>query len=121
MEQYTKDFCEFWEIYPRKIEKRFSFQCFQKAIKKGATAKEIIDGAKRYAKWLAEGDSNTWRPHPKHASTFLNKFCWEDELTEEEKRPAPYKSQNQQRLENFRRTGFWCQDWGEKPTLENFQ
>lgn len=46
--EYTKEFNEFWLIYPKKIEKSKAFEAYKKAIKR-TTHQQVMDGVKKYA------------------------------------------------------------------------
>lgn len=74
---YPDDFEEFWRIYPRHEDKKKAFTVWQKALKGGATADEIIAGAARYAKYRA-GEPEQYTKHP---ATWLNGDCWENEYS----------------------------------------
>lgn len=74
---YPDDFEEFWRTYPRHEDKKKAFTVWQKALKGGATADEIIAGAARYAKYRA-GEPEQYTKHP---STWLNGDCWENEYS----------------------------------------
>ena len=74
---YPDDFEEFWRTYPRREDKKKAFTVWQKALKGGATADEIIAGAVRYAKYRA-GEPEQYTKHP---ATWLNGDCWENEYS----------------------------------------
>lgn len=74
---YPDDFEEFWRTYPRHEDKKKAFSVWQKALKGGATADEIIAGAVRYAKYRA-GEPEQYTKHP---ATWLNGDCWENEYS----------------------------------------
>ncbi len=67
-------FSEFWEIYPRKVEKLAAQRAFKKALEI-VDSQTIIDGARRYAT-DANLPEKQYIPHP---STWLNSGRWEDE------------------------------------------
>ena len=73
-------FEEFWEIYPRKLDKKRAHLSFNAAIKavikRGEAPTVIIDGARRYAK---ERSPDVEDPkYTKHPTTWLNGDCWEN-------------------------------------------
>jgi hypothetical protein len=72
-------FEEFWAAYPRKISKRTAENSYHKALKRGASESVMIAAAKVYSLWLVDPDAQ-WRPDAKHASTWLNGDCWNDDL-----------------------------------------
>jgi hypothetical protein len=47
--EYTAEFEEFWEAYPRRVRKRDAFKHWTPSIAKGAVAAEIVAAAKAYA------------------------------------------------------------------------
>lgn len=71
-------FEDFWEVYPRKKEKKRAQAAWKSAVKREPAA-GIITAAKNYAeerKSVKDGEQFT-----KHASTWLNNDCWEDYRT----------------------------------------
>ena len=69
---------QFWSEYPLKISKRSAMRALDKAKDRDVRWAELINGVRRYVRWLAEPH---WRPSPKHPATWLNGDCWEDVLT----------------------------------------
>lgn len=75
-------FDEFWAAYPNKVEERGARAIFGKLIRQGdATAVELVEGAKLYARHVAGRDPKL----VKHPTTWLTKGCWTDDLPS----PAP--------------------------------
>lgn len=74
--QKEKMFDEFWQLYPKKTDKKKAHDKFLKIVTDEMTFNEIILGAKRtvVAQSLAEG--NQYVPMP---STWLNGERWNDE------------------------------------------
>ena len=70
---YPEDFETFWAQYPLKRGKRKALKAF-KAAKKRASAKEITQGAARYA-----ADPNRVDQFTKYAEGWLNGNGWEDD------------------------------------------
>ena len=70
-------FLAFWKEYPRKHEKRTAFESWVKMDQ--PTQEKAIDGAMRYAVYCKKIDREMDKI--KHASTWLNKHCWEDDYT----------------------------------------
>lgn len=66
-------FDDFWAVYPRRSDKAAAKKAFDKATKL-ADVPVIIEGAQRYA-----DDPNREAEFTKHAATWLNHGCWEDE------------------------------------------
>jgi hypothetical protein len=75
---YTRNFGEFWEVYPRHRDKRKAFRAWRNAVARlGATADAraaIIAGAIRY-----RDDPNRLDEFTKYAEGWLNGDGWEDE------------------------------------------
>ena len=69
----------FWQLYPRRIDKKKAMAKLE-IIRKGNKTpfSDIITGLERYCLWL-KGPG--WRPEPKWPTTWLNGECWTDELT----------------------------------------
>ena len=79
-------FDEFWVVYPRKVEKAEAKKVWAK-LKLDTVADAVIAGAKRYAAEVSGKDQQ----YTKHATTWLNRRCWEDEP--EETKPGMTKTQ----------------------------
>jgi len=72
-ENFSELFAEFWETYPRKLDKAKAERAFKAALKK-ATAEEIITGAIRYR------DDPLRKPDfTKYPATWLNAEAWNNE------------------------------------------
>lgn len=68
-------FDDFWAAYPRKVDKKPARQAWDKAIKGGTEPAQLVEAAKRYAaSRVGEPEKYT-----KHAKTWLNQRCWENE------------------------------------------
>lgn len=67
-------FDEFWVLYPRKVEKAEAKKVWAK-LKLDTVADAVIAGAKRYAAEVSGKEPQ----YTKHATTWLNRRCWEDE------------------------------------------
>ena len=74
----TEDFEKLWNLYPNKQGKKKAKSSYERAIKNGATNKEIQDGIIRYKNHL---EKNTWLK-PAHGSTWFNNNRWEDEYSD---------------------------------------
>lgn len=75
-EQSTFD--DFYKVYPKKAGKPAAKKAWDAAVKK-ADPSLIIEGAKRYAHWLANPKKGEFRPHVKHPQGWLNAERWADE------------------------------------------
>ena len=69
-ERATPRFAEFWDVYPRKDDKRRAETAFETALKR-ASADSIIAGARQYA-----ADPNREASFTKHPATWLNADAW---------------------------------------------
>lgn len=66
-------FADFWNVYPRKAEKRAAEKAWKSATAR-APAISILDGAQRY-----RNDPNRVDAFTKHPASWLNADCWSDE------------------------------------------
>ena len=78
-EQLSRDslaghFEEWWHVYPKKVAKEQARRAFKPALKK-ASVDVLIAGAERYAEERRGQDPR----FTKHAATWLNGGCWQDE------------------------------------------
>ena len=76
-EQLQEDFEKLWKLYPNKKGKTAAFKAYKKAMKDGATNKEIQTGIVAYRKQIKI--NHTEERYIKHGGTFFNQRCWEDE------------------------------------------
>ena len=72
-QENKSDFADFWDVYPRKLDKGKAERAFRTALKK-ATADQIIAGAIRY-----RDDPNRKPDFTKYPATWLNAEAWENE------------------------------------------
>lgn len=72
-EGYTPEFEAWWKLYPRKDEKGAAFRAFKTATKL-VTVDRLMDGVRAYA-----AQKKADPTFIKHASTWLNGHCWNDE------------------------------------------
>jgi len=70
------NFTEFWEVYPRKIDKKKAKAAYATAIK-DSDPNEIFLGASCYFAYCV--GNKTEQQHIKHPTTWLNGNCWENE------------------------------------------
>jgi hypothetical protein len=70
-----RGFEDWWQQYPRKKAKGSARKAYAKALKAGATAEQLMNGAMRYAAERTEKDPK----FTKHPATWLNGECWTDE------------------------------------------
>lgn len=69
-EAYSKDFEDFWEIYPRKVGKGDAYKKYNTRLKDGWSPAEMLEAAKNYrSKVLNERTEPKYVKHPK---TFLS-------------------------------------------------
>lgn len=75
---------EFWPAYPRKVGKGQALKAFRTVRKRGVPLETIMGGVRRYAAERQGEDAN----FTKHAATWLNGICWEDEPASAPRRTA---------------------------------
>ena len=76
--QKAKGFDEFWSEYPRKVARLTAKRAYEKAIKNHVDHETLMAGLRQYVKHLEQHPRE--RQFIKHASTWLNGGCWDDEL-----------------------------------------
>ena len=72
-------FEDFWNIYPRKVDKKRARLSFKRLSKK--VQDECIEGVRNYIKQIEI--KGTEKQYIKHPSTFINGENWEDEFETE--------------------------------------
>lgn len=76
---YNKQFEEFWEKYPRKVAKKYAYECYSRlkmTENLHQTMLSALDKQKRSKAW----EDEKYIPHP---STWINQHRWDDEIAEE--------------------------------------
>lgn len=74
----NKNFEEFWNKYPKKLNKKKSETIFLQAIKK-TNPQDILKGVDNYNKHIKV--NNIQIQYIKHPTTWLNGECWDDEYS----------------------------------------
>lgn len=80
--KFEDEFQEFWELYPKKVDKALAFKAFVKAADKFG-ARTIIDGAARFANDPNLPVNKTFIKYP---ATWLNAQCWAEGALPERER-----------------------------------
>jgi hypothetical protein len=95
---YLPLFSEFWELYPRKVNKKKAQDKYYKLMKDKVAHTLIVDGLKTYIKYIRQNDVKP--EYIKHPTTWLNGECWNDELEVETATPVPayLRSSNEKRM-----------------------
>ena len=75
---YSVEFMEFWQAYPRRVGKAKALQAWNKAIGQGHDPKHIIERATLFAQ-SPSGQQGKFTPHP---TTWLNAGRFEDDTSE---------------------------------------
>jgi hypothetical protein len=101
-------FDEFWSAYPRKIGKGSARTAWEKRIKAGADARDLVIAATGFSRWVVaalqcgEVESMKYIPHP---STWLNQERDQDTLTTPGRAPAAQSKVERARAEHAKRYG----------------
>ncbi|QNB45859.1 hypothetical protein BR63_05735 [Thermanaerosceptrum fracticalcis] len=66
---YSPEFETFWSHYPRKVEKKGAYKCWNTRLKEGVSPEDMIMAAKNYAAECKR--KNTEEQYIKHPKTFL--------------------------------------------------
>lgn len=69
-DEYPEEFEEFWQVYPKRADKRAALKAWEKAVGR-ATPEEIIAGAEAY-----RDDPNRAAAFTKNGATWLNADSW---------------------------------------------
>jgi len=73
---YSPEFISFWAVYPRKIDKGHAFKAFKRVIDQGVVdTTTLIVAANKYR----DATQGTEMRYIKHAQTWINGGCWDDE------------------------------------------
>lgn len=72
------DFLDFYAAYPRHVGKEAARRAFEKAVKAGTPAADIIEGARHYAAATAAAGTET--RYIAHPATWLNAGRWSDDM-----------------------------------------
>lgn len=67
---YTKDFEDFWDVYPRKVGKGEAYKKYKARLKDGWRPEELLIAAQNYAAICMR--NRTEKEYIKHAKTFLS-------------------------------------------------
>lgn len=84
--RFDDEFSEWYEQYPRKAQRAKAEKAYRQARKR-TTAKNLLDGVKRYAAWCRSAPA-TESQFIRHPATWLNGDGWEDELAPKDGKPA---------------------------------
>ena len=72
------DFLDFYAAYPRHVGKEAARRAFEKAVKAGTPATDIVESARRYAAATAAAGTET--RYVAHPATWLNAGRWSDDM-----------------------------------------
>lgn len=93
------DFEKLWKLYPNKKGKELALKAYKKAIKAGATNKEIQNGIVKLKKEIAFKETD--KKYIPHGGTWFNQKRWEDDYeTGNVEQSNDYKTNEIARLEN---------------------
>jgi len=81
---YSQEFLNFYNTYPNKKEKQEAWKVWQKINGVRPKIEVILKAVQDQIKWREEAEDGEFRPEWKHPATWLNKGCWEDDLTKPE-------------------------------------
>jgi len=85
---YTDNFLEFYNSYPRKLDKKKAFNAFKKCIKT-TNLEKIIQGLENYKRDIIKNKTET--QFIKHPTSWLNAGSWESEYDTLVKKPIKRK------------------------------
>ena len=85
--EYTLEFLSFYSAYPNKKEKSAAFKVWKKLNGRRPEIDVILAAINNQIEWR-EKAGDEFRPEWKNPPTWLNKGCWEDELTTKRKKDS---------------------------------
>lgn len=101
---YPPEFEQFWNVYPRKAEKKPAYRAWLAEVRKKEPLEDLLRAARNYAARCAQ--EKTEERFIKHAATFLHDMRWKDylgamaaggDLTPEEKKALRAKYTDRER------------------------
>lgn len=69
-------FADFWSLYPRRVAKRAAAKAWEREMRAGTSADDILTGLRRQLAYLNSREVQ-FIPHP---TTWLNQGRWDDEV-----------------------------------------
>lgn len=75
-QDFSAEFDEVWNLYPKKQGKKQAGKAYEKARKAGVEKETIINGIQAYCENIRE--KNIDQKYIKHGSTWFNQECWND-------------------------------------------
>lgn len=72
-----KEFEEVWNLYPRRLGKKKSYEAYIRARKRGASYEQILVGLQAYLNYIQLKKLD--EDYIKHGSTWFNNQGWEDD------------------------------------------
>lgn len=98
---YSNEFERFWDLYPRKVDKKKAYKSFKTSLKTHSL-QNILEGTEKYAKQVQK----TEKQFIKHPTTFLNNESFIDGFEEkQESIPKQPKEEKESVI-----AGFWSVD-----------
>jgi len=83
-EENTADaFSLFWKLYPNKKEPKAALKAWEKSKGSRPPIEKILEAIQKQIEWRQNANGE-FRPEWKHPATWLNKGCWDDEITTQE-------------------------------------
>ena len=98
--KYPSDFEAFWQIYPKKKDKKRCYAWWKANKPNDRDLKMITDAVTaQREEWKAFSDVGLWHEEWKHPATWLNGECWEDEIAmpavaKPTQKPVPFELQS---------------------------
>ena len=93
---YNAHFQDFWDAYPRKVDKKRAYKCYQARIKEGFSEEEMLLAAQAYSEECKKEHRDS--KYIKHPATFLSV---DTPFAEYIKKAEPKKDDKFSKLENF--------------------
>lgn len=79
---YNPEFEIFYKAYPNKKEKPEAFRRWKKLNGQRPTIEIILEAIRKQIEWRKNAKEGQFRPEWKHPATWLNKGCWNDDVSD---------------------------------------
>jgi protoporphyrinogen oxidase len=76
----SADFLLFWKAYPNKAEKKYAWKCWKKLNGTRPSIEILLEAIRKQTEWR-ENANGEFRPEWKNPATWLNKGCWDDDVS----------------------------------------
>ena len=115
-------FEKFWSVYPEKKSKQTAWQTFQQLNPDHTLLNQMFQALETHIKHR-EGSQmrGDWVPPWKHLATWIQKRCWEDEMTVEKTKENQHANRRKTTGNESAKDLFWTEEEQPKNNVIHFQ